>query len=99
MDFILKKLKEYEIVNESTKLYDSRKASRKKCPFTSKWVDRKQAYELVLQSGSFLKLQKEIFPHMVIKRKKEKILEGLEILKNRTRKIKGVKEFYDKEAR
>ena len=99
MSFVLKKLKEYEIVDKSRKLQDSVKASRRWCPVTLRWINRKPMYRLFLGSGSFLKIQKEIFPHMVIKRKKEKILEGLEILKNRTYKRKGIKEFYDQEAR
>ena len=95
MDFVLKKLKEYEIVEESRKLQISKKASRTWCPDTLKWKNRKTMYRLGFRGVHFLKLQKEIFPHMVIKRKKEKILEGLEILKNSTHKRKGVKEFYD----
>jgi len=98
MDFLLKKLKEYEIVDESKKLQIGKKASRTWCPDTLKWKNRKTMYRLGLQSASFLKLQKEIFSHMVIKRKKEKILEALEIIKNSPRKRKGVKEFYDQEA-
>ena len=99
MDFVLKKLKEYEIVEESRKLQISKKASRTWCPDTLKWKNRKTMYRLGFRGVHFLKLQKEIFPHMVIKRKKEKILEGLEVIKNRTRKTKGVKEFYAQEAR
>ena len=99
MSFVLKKLKEYEIVDKSRKLQDSIKTSRKWCPVTLRWINRKPMYRLFLGSDSFLKFQKEIFPHMVIKRKKEKILEGLEILKNRTYKRKGVKKFYDQETR
>jgi len=99
MDFVLKKLKEYEIVEESRKLQINKKASRKWCPDTLKWKNTKQLYRLGFRGAHFLKLQKEIFPHMVIKRKKEKILEALEIMKNRPYKTKGVKEFYAQEAR
>jgi len=99
MNLIVKKLHEYKIAEN--KNLNVKKASQKICKITNKLITRKESYRLLLGGNDLLVFYQKIYPFMVIKRKKNKLLEGIEVMKNYRRKRKelkkNLKKFYGKE--
>jgi len=98
MEFILNRLKQYNITNSLKKL-NVLKGGVKKCNITKKIINRKPCYRLFFKGSDFLNVQEKILPHFVINRKKEKILEGIKNFKNSRYKRKGVKDYFNEKEK
>ena len=90
MNYVLHKLRAYNITKKMK--YNTLKQSRRMCSTTKKIITRKPLHRIFLGGGDLLLLYKEIYPFMKIKRKKDKIIESIKLLKGKRYKHKRLKE-------
>lgn len=96
MSFILNRLKKYNFLPEDRKLF-TKKANIRMCNITKRLIQRKEVHRLHLTGKAFLLTQQQMMPYMLIKRKKDKILEGLDLMKNFKYKRNYIKEYFNYE--
>jgi len=90
MNYVLCKLRDYGITEKMK--YNTRKSYSRMCRITKKMITRKPLHRIFLEGGDSLFLYKEIYPFMKIKRKKDKIIESIKLLKEKKYKRKRLKE-------